>query len=675
MASKLSYVQAVSSVNPSFWNKLTEIKLNVDKLSESPRPVWGYFTLLSKTTVNQPLIELDSTSFNSDFNGQNMYVPFKGKVINKNTVEDFKECNKQDVINTEGKCLCENIVSGEAIKNPVLLNSFLLLTFADLKKYHYYYWFSFPVPSGLVLEKFSAKIISEEFNSDRLKQLYVAFQALDAMNKTYFIIENQNDKLLVHSLSSKLSELTAESTTDIYFAFFNISMDNKSIGSQLRNYAALILHHCPFLKGKTQKFVAVSVTRHGSEVGLDTSVIYNLLLPDVSTDKFDSWVGWEKNERDKMGPRVANMKNTLDPKIIAENSVYLNLKLMKWRIVPDINLEVTENAKCLLIGAGTLGCAVARCLLGWGVRNITFADNGYVSHSNPVRQSLYTYEDALSMKAKSEVAPKNLEKIFPGVNAKGVHICIPMPGHSVGESMLKQTVEAVQVLTDLIKDHDIIFLLTDSRESRWLPTLLGCYHKKIVINSALGFDSYLVMRHGCSSDTSNNPELVQDIEGYKIIDGDNLGCYFCNDVTAPGDSMKNRTLDQQCTVTRPGVAQIAGALAVELAVSILQHEKRIKAPAFYKISSKAEDLDPEIENQCILGLIPHSIRGFLSSFNQMLPATMKYDKCVACSDVILNEYKEKGIDFLLKVFDSSKHLEDVTKLTEMLADFDMDELQ
>lgn len=42
---------------------------------------------------------------------------------------------------------------------------------------------------------------------------------------------------------------------------------------------------------------------------------------------------------------------------------------------------------------GTLGCAVARTLLGWGVRSITFVDNSRVSYSNPVRQSLYTFND------------------------------------------------------------------------------------------------------------------------------------------------------------------------------------------------------------------------------------------------------------------------------------------
>ena len=37
---------------------------------------------------------------------------------------------------------------------------------------------------------------------------------------------------------------------------------------------------------------------------------------------------------------------------------------MKWRMIPSLNVEKLQSTKVLIIGAGTLGCSVARILLG-----------------------------------------------------------------------------------------------------------------------------------------------------------------------------------------------------------------------------------------------------------------------------------------------------------------------
>ena len=55
-------------------------------------------------------------------------------------------------------------------------------------------------------------------------------------------------------------------------------------------------------------------------------------------------------------------------------------------------------------------------LQGWGVRHLTVLDNGTVSYSNPVRQSLFTFKDcANGGRPKALAAVETLKLIYPGV--------------------------------------------------------------------------------------------------------------------------------------------------------------------------------------------------------------------------------------------------------------------
>jgi ubiquitin-like modifier-activating enzyme ATG7 len=57
-----------------------------------------------------------------------------------------------------------------------------------------------------------------------------------------------------------------------------------------------------------------------------------------------------------------------------------------------------------------------------------------------------------------------------------------MPGHPVSESnptVLAQTKADVAKIEQLIESHDAVFLLMDSRESRWLPTVIGAARNKV----------------------------------------------------------------------------------------------------------------------------------------------------------------------------------------------------
>ncbi|XP_022724540.1 ubiquitin-like modifier-activating enzyme atg7 [Durio zibethinus] len=678
----LQFAPFQSSVDEGFWHRLSSLKLNKFGIDDSPIPISGFYAPCSHPQVSNHLTLL-AESLPSDSNegsampaiirGNRNRCSVPGILYNTNTMESFHALDKQGLLKAEAKKIWEDIHSGKAVEDCAVLSRFLLISFADLKKWSFHYWFAFPAlaldPSATLVDLRPA---SQWFTLEEAESVSAECNEWRNSSETadvpFFLVSIGSDSraTIRHLKDLEACQLDGQK---LLFAFYDPCHLPINPGWPLRNFLALI---CSRWNLKTVRFLCYRENRGFADLSLSLVGEALITVPQGWREhqSVPNAVGWELNKGRKI-PRCINLAKSMDPTRLAISAADLNLKLMRWRALPSLNLDILFSIKCLLLGAGTLGCQVARMLMAWGVRKITLLDNGRVAMSNPLRQSLYTLDDCLNGgDFKSTAAVRSLQRIFPAVEAEGVVMAIPMPGHPVSSQEEKSVLEDCRRLNYLIDSHDVIFLLTDTRESRWLPALLCANTNKITITSALGFDSFLVMRHGpgpfnstrcLKAETSNSLSAVMDSLTLTNTDGRHrLGCYFCNDVVAPTDSTSNRTLDQQCTVTRPGLAPIASALAVELLVGILHHPHGIFAEA--EIANSHSGGNSELP----LGILPHQIRGSLPHFQQMTLVGHSSNSCTACCSTVVSEYRKRGMQFILQAINHPTYLEDLTGLTELM---------
>jgi len=590
-------------ISPTFWSELTRRKLDEYKLSDADVPIRGFYR------AGSAYLELDNTSFDATSNQSSsaQVLVAKGLLRNCNTAEQFRTTDKKALLASFA-----HSVDAEPHKADCPAEfapaRFLVVAFSDLKKHDFTYFVAV------------------------LAIRYKSGDALAVEPLAPFTEKSAELTAFEENPEATWTILPATANAPLRVAFKDPADDTAHPGWPLRLLLAHMAKSMPEAAGSRAEIICV---RRSNTVKLTVQ------LPKPTAGEEPIAVGWEPSDP-KTGavkPRTVSLASSMDPKKLMENAVDLNLKLMRWRMFTELDLPRIAQTKCLLLGSGTLGCNVARGLIGWGVRNITFVDNGRVSYSNPVRQSLFTFADCQDGgRFKAEAAAERLKEIFPGVNTTAKVMTIPMPGHYVSKADEERVKKDCEDLAELVRTHDAIFLLSDSRECRWLPTVMGAAYRKLVITVGLGFDSYVVMRHGVSP--TEDPTT-----GCK-----ELGCYFCSDVVAPRDSLTDRTLDQACTVTRPGVSMVAAAYACELFVSVLHHPKGILAPA---------------NGTCSLGSVPHQLRGFLSQWSNMPLSGASFDRCVACSNAIVKEYLTRGFDFLLEAFNNPTFLESVSGITEM----------
>ncbi|KAI0509445.1 hypothetical protein F5B22DRAFT_331070 [Xylaria bambusicola] len=658
----LKFAPFSSEIELPFYTALFASKLDHDKLSDSARPVLGLYEprlgVHPDDSVKMQVLASALTSTTVPVNA----VRAEGIIRNTNTLEAFKQADKSEILNNAARQIWDAINDGTIYSVPSLLASYVILSYADLKKYRMTYWFGFPtLPSDPAWKRAGEiqRLTSAE-STALVERVGTWRYSVDNREYGFFLAKKVRSKRSSASLDNPSEDIGYDwdvgslrdfetgfflgiPKEDRYVAFVDPSTYDEHPAWPLRNLLMLVRQRYQLSEVQILCYRDIQARRHEAR-----SIIMSLHMDPVDELvllTMPKATGWERNQANKLTARSVSLAESMDPTRLADQSVDLNLKLMKWRISPDLNLDAIKNTKCLLLGAGTLGSYVSRNLMGWGVRKITFIDYGAVSFSNPVRQPLFVYDDCLNGGAPKAIrAAQALKQIYPGVDSHGEVLSVPMLGHPIVE----KTQGDFEKLKTLIDEHDAIFLLMDSRESRWLPTVMGKAAGKIVMNAALGFDTYVVMRHGAEPKDGSDSTL---------------GCYFCNDVVAPGDSQKDLTLDQQCTVTRPGIAAIASALLVELLTSLLQHPLGHHAPA--PVSSSAATQEADTTDEYALGIVPHQIRGFLNRFQNLVIRGQSYPCCSACSPPIISAYRNEGWEFVKHALENKDYVAELSGLAEV----------
>jgi len=641
-----------------FWHTLSKKKLEEYKLDDSVKEILGIYKV-NNYKESRANLYFDSNSLVESIKtvGQ-IEVKIGGYLKNCNTAEGFETDDKFTLFEEKSYEFYEKLkdvaVNPEKYNKIPTLNTFLMVTFADLK----HHLFKFSVASPIFK--------TEKVKISAHKGFSAAFEAKDLEKFEAGIKEfllNEQDTPSILFAEYKEGEFQFFSSPATYFEKSE-DKDSKVLAIIIDSYNQENKYGEP-----VYNFILMNLLRKAAGKR-NNSTIKILSLKDFIVPNSQAKVTWARSQiidvdlsqasvpegkpkiltiNSLKENKVVDLKTQLDERSLSTMAVDLNIKLMKWRLLPELNIERVQKVKCLLFGSGTLGCQLARNLLGWGIRTITFIDYGKVTHSNPVRQSLFDFEDALGGgKPKAETAAAKLAKIFPEVNSRGFSLEIPMPGHyAQDEDKQKKVIETLDTLEKLVDEHDVLFLLTDNRESRWLPTVLANKYNKICITVGLGFDSYVIVRQGISA-------AIHKQE----VHGERLGCYFCNDILSPHNSMKDRTLDQQCTVTRPGLSYISSAFASELLVSMLHHPAGVGAPAY----------DPQAKNneETCLGYLPQYLRGSCSEYESRVFVSNAFPNCVACSEYVLTEFNNNRNDFMFRIMNNPDYLHSVTKIDDIL---------
>ena len=187
-----------SFLDVSFFQELARLKLDVLKLQSQEVPLWASLDLKHiPKAINSAPITIDKQSFDTDnvlpkLNNEQLRI--EGTITNFNTFEQFKELDKQNFLEEKARKLQNKDI------NKVV--EFHIISFADLKKYKFFYWVCIPCfePKNLQITVGGPAKITD----------YTKFQEWFALHPTQWVclFNGEKDELNEYSVASAKSAKT-----------------------------------------------------------------------------------------------------------------------------------------------------------------------------------------------------------------------------------------------------------------------------------------------------------------------------------------------------------------------------------------------------------------------------------------------------------------------------------
>ncbi|KAJ1605528.1 APG7-like ubiquitin activating enzyme E1 [Cryptosporidium canis] len=636
----LSFGLPTLQIEVGFWKRASDLKYNILKSSEDSFEILGFYNHEANIIrVRQESLDVNDGEYSGYKNsviGRLTLVNSMSAILHSNCSESERDSQLESTVECARKWLSDS--SDDQSKYPF---TFSICIYFDFKTQIAYYSALFPSiisdfsAEGCDFSKLGIRITSD---TPGCSGRHINLDSI-ANNSTFgALIKTVKDKL--YGYYDEITSTGGDGTTGggidcpwFLSTILCILLLEEKNNTRLDTLEALrLLKEPSFSGGFRFELKLCFITRNNVRI---TPTLCEQMINQVQSKHI----------------LLFDLKSYLTPHELQQRINTMNIDLIKWRLIPDFEQSRFNNLRFLLIGSGTLGCGVARNLIGWGIRNFTFIDHSKVSLNNPIRQCLFTIEDAKSRKNKAQAAVERLRYICPDIIAEGIDFEVPMLGDATRTPT--EFLDLVNQTRNYIAESDVVMLLTDNKESRWIPTVLTAlinrYQSRkrpvLCITVGLGFDSFIVVRNT-----------------FTETDDSTSGCYFCGDFSINSkNDILGIPIDQQCSVVRMGTSYFASSIAVELIMNLSQHPLMWNAPHSSDPPSMSKETSSE--NKSLLGTTPQCIRGFLGNFSFCKDPIQRNKYCIACSSELIDQIHKDEAAVLTQAFNNPRSVESISGLS------------